>query len=149
MIESKRYYTTLSWKFVLVVLLCSSILIFLIPLDYGNTSIQTCSTLDWIITSLIAVFNFVLLTVTIQSKRQKSFIYFKDDIFYMNTVFGRTKSVALISDYTCKEVNGKIHYIVLKDSNGKSKMLIGNGYDIPLEEVKILLDSYNVNKSTL
>jgi quinol-cytochrome oxidoreductase complex cytochrome b subunit len=144
MIENKKYYNSLGWGFVLLVLFSSSVILFLIPMDYGNTSIKTFSTVDWIITFLIGTFNFVVLTVTIQSKRGKSFIYFKDDMLYTNTVFSKTISVSLLNDYDCKETKGKINFINIKDKNGKSKMLIGSGYDIPLEEIKVLLDSYKI-----
>lgn len=149
MIENKKYYNSLGWWFVFVVLFSTAVILFLIPLDYGNKSIKMFSAIDWMITCLLGTFNLIVLAITIQVKRKKSFIYFKDDILYMSIIFGKTRSINLLNDFDYEETKGKLKYVVLKDNNGKTKILIGSGYDIPLDEVKAFLDSYKIEKSTL
>lgn len=149
MIENKKYYATIKWRFLLSVVAGSIIILFIVPFDYGTSSFAVFSDFDWIATILIVTFNIVEIIGLIQTKRKKAYIYINDGRFYIRTMFGKKQSVSLSNEYDSKESKGKLKFIVIKDDNNKPEILLGGIYEIPLEEVEKLLETYKTEKSTL
>lgn len=149
MIENKKYYSNVKGSFMIIISLCAMVFMFMIPFDYGNSSIFMFSGLDWILSGIIVFFLVIFFIGFIQAKRKKNYIYIDAGYLYMNTLFGKEKSISLTSEYKCKETKGKINYIVIRDRSKNNSVLLGGGYEVSLIEIKELLESYRKEKSTL
>jgi len=137
MIENKKYYSTLSGAFVIKVLALSILLVsFIIFSATQNES----STLNIVIIVLVVLFNALSLFVFIQVKSEVSYIKYSGSILYMTDILGKEKEISLKNDFDVKVVNERINYIVIKNENGKTGMLIGANWKEQLESIKELLE---------
>lgn len=141
MIENKKYYGSKASTYLLTLIVFTLIVLYLaiFSMDYSDVSITVLVVLvSFLILDILTLF------VYVQTKRQVSYLFYKGDRIYINTLLNKEISASLKNDFTVKRNKGRIEYIVLKKDDMKSEMLFGANFKEYLSDIELLLEK---NKS--
>lgn len=136
MIEGKKYYSEKTTNYIVVMITFSVMVIysFIFVLDYSNLSIPFL-----ILTLFFLILDVLTMFVFIQTKRKIIYVFYKDDILYLNNIFDKRDNVSVFNQYDVQKKHGKINHILIKDDTGKNKMLLGSNWGSVLDTVESLL----------
>lgn len=141
----KKYYLRKTWD-IYVMLFISPIFIAVNIMDIvDETSSGLFLISSWLV---LLIFSFIFLGaifVLMTKKLKISYLEISEENIVLRNGLGKIKTASYTCRFEYKVRKDKLKWIISFDENNKPTLIIGNGFDISLEEVKNIIESKQID----